>query len=687
MKLTRIVLVFVTAAMASWAAQQSPKLEAYTKLPLSFEVNQGQTDPQVKYLARGMGYITYLTGKEAVIAITGPSPMVIRMKLSGASPAEPSGIDEMAGKSNYIIGSNPARWRTGIATFAKVEYPRVYPGIDLVYHGNQRQLEYDFVVAPGADPGAIRLEFPGSRAAQLDPSGDLVLGSDGQECRFHKPVVYQTRAGGGKDEVDGRYVLQGSQVAFELGEYDRTRPVVIDPILRSTFLGGAGNDIAYGIAVDQAGFSYVTGSTASANFPAPGCIICPPGAGGASDAFVTVFNPAGGYVYSTYLGGGGNDVGRGIAVPRGVPGGPLPVYVTGSTTGGFPLLAAVQPAYGGGPSDAFVTSLNPAGLPIYSTYLGGAGNDVGYGISVGLAMNAYVTGSTNSPNYPRFKCLQCALGGGTDAFVTALPPAGGPFLYSTFLGGAGNDVGYGISVDNLADVGVTGTTNSPNFPVVVPCAQCVLGGGTDAFISFLTFKPGPPPQPGPPVLTWSTYWGGPANENGYGITADNIGTGWITGSTNNKLFPLMACVQCAFGGGASDAIVVSFQRIPGVIFSDYLGGALADIGYGITESNQGTALLTGVTNSPNFPVMACFQCAIGGGSDAFVAEYTPGARVFSTFMGGVRNDAGRGIASNPISGLTYVTGSTSSFNFPIVAPCTQCALPGGPSDAFVAVIR
>ena len=687
MTFTRTFLLFTTAITAGWATEQSPELEAYAKLPLHFEANRGQTDRQVKYVARGLGYTTFLTASEAIFSFSGSPPSVVRMKLGGASPVEPVGLDELAGKSNYFIGNDPRKWRTGIANFGRVQYKGVYPGIDLVYHGNQKQLEYDFVIAPGAEPSAIRLQVTGARRMHIDSAGDLVLTAAGQDIRFHKPFVYQPGDGGTQREIEGRYILHGAEIAFEVGRYDPAKPLVIDPLLRSTFLGGFGNDLGYAIAVDQAGVTYVTGSTASVNFPLLACARCLPGGGG-SDAFVTAFAPPGnGFIYSTFLGGGGTDIGKGIAVPRMAPGGPQPVFVTGSTNGGFPLMNPVQPAYGGGASDAFVTSLNPAGRPVYSTYLGGLGQDSGNGISVDSRMNAFITGDTNSINFPRFKCLQCALGGGRDAFVTALPPAGRPFLYSTYLGGTRDDAGYGISADDLNDVAITGSTRSLNYPVVAPCAQCGLGGGTDAFISFLNFTPGPPPQPGPPVLTWSTYWGGSGNDVGYGIDIDNFGAGWITGSTTNNTFPVRSCTQCVYGGGPSDAILVYFERVPLVIFSDFVGGLGADAGYGVAATNFGTAYFTGSTNSPNFPMTGCFQCALGGGTDAFVAEYTPAVRLFSSFLGGFADDAGRGIAFNPRNAWAYVAGSTSSPNFTIVPPCTQCAVPGGPSDAFVAVVR
>jgi hypothetical protein len=617
------------------------------------------------------------------------------MKLGGAAPAEVSGVEQLAGKSNYFIGNDPQKWRAGVTNYAKVRYKRVYPGIDLVYHGSQRQLEYDFVVDPGADPAAIRLAFEGAQRMRIDSAGDLVLNVADQEVRFRKPVIYQPETGGaaGRRLIPGGYVRRGaSQAAFKVGSYDPTVPLIIDPVLvRSTFLGGSAADLGYGIAVDTSGFTYVTGSTSSVNFPVALCALCT--LGGGTDAFVTVFNPAGtGFVYSTYLGGPKNDVGRGIATVNADTGGPGPAFVTGSTGGSFPLLSPIQPAYGGGTSDAFVAELNSAGAPVFSTYLGGAGEDIAYGIAVDTGLNVYITGSTNSKNFPRFKCLQCALNGGTDAFVTAIAAGGATLLYSTYLGGQANDVAYGISVDDDGDAGITGSTESPNFPISVTCPappgfQCANAGGTDAFITFLTFTPGPPPQAGPPTLSWSTYWGGTGNDIGYGISIGGFGVGWITGSTTNQTFPIKTCVQCAYGGGGTDAIVVNFETVPGIVFSDFLGGAGDDVGYAIARTGPGPAYLTGSTNSAGFPLAFCFQCALGGGTDAFVAEYKLGGLIFSSYLGGVDKQVGRAIAFDSQNASAYITGNTASASFPIVPPCAQCGYGGGPNDAFVAVVH
>jgi hypothetical protein len=684
-------ILALAVAAPSFAQTNDPNMEAFTKLPLAFERNQGQADSRVAFMAHGIAYSVLLTKHEAVLDLSEPTGQrnVLRMSLASANPNPAiSGLEQLAGESNYLIGNDRTKWHTGVPSFGRVRYAAVYPGIDLVYYGNRGQLEYDFLAAPGSDPSRIRLRFAGARHMRVAADGDLVMAigtaAGSEEIRFRKPIVYQTSAGGRRAEVSGRFALRGANEAgFQLAAYDRSLPLVIDPaIIRSTYLGGHAKDIGYSIAVDATGAVYVTGSTNSAaGFPLVACFDCV--LSGPTDAFVTKFKPAGNaFFYSTYLGGSGSDAGYGIAADaRGN------AYVTGETNSpNFPqVLPALLP--GGGPQDAFVTALNPAGVPIYSTYLGGNGTDIGYGIAVDPSGNAVVTGTTNSPNFPAVACFQCGPQGGTDAFVTGFT-AVGALRFSSYFGGAGNDIGYGIALDANDRIGITGSTTSLNLPVLA-CPQCVNAGGRDAFAAALVFTP-------PLALAWSTYWGGSAADVGYGITMDSPGEAWITGYTDSLNFPVTAnCVQCLNGGG-QDAIVVRFNFAAVPAFSDYLGGQGTDAGRAIVEVIPPTggppvAYLTGDTTSVNFPLVACIAgvgCAPNGADDAFVAEYTLGGgpiRVFSTYLGGAGNDVGRGIAAGKQG--EYVTGSTASNPFPIVAPCTQCAYVGGASDAFVTLIR
>jgi len=385
-------------------------VESYGKLPLSFEANQGQAGQDVKFLAHGPGYSLYLTRDSAVLSARGKdaADSVLPIELLGANAAaEIAGTDELPGKSNYFSGSDPAKWHTNIPTYAAVRYAGVYPGIDLVYHGNRRLLEYDFVVAPGADLRAIDIRLEGARRLRIDREGALVIGLAGSEAIEPAPVVYQV-IGGRRQMVPGRYVLRGQgRVGFSVPHYDRSRPLVIDPTLvYSTYYPGT---IGASTA-DAAGNVYMTGSSSAG-------------------VFVAKMSPDGSHlIYSTYLGSGGD---RGSAISVDASGN---TYLTGYTSSGFPITAgAFQTTFRDGALGAFVAKLNATGSAlIYSTYLGGSNAEAGTGLGVDVLGCAYVTGYTMSADFPTTPgAFQTAYGGGEDAFVTKLNPTGTALMYST----------------------------------------------------------------------------------------------------------------------------------------------------------------------------------------------------------------------------------------------------------------
>jgi hypothetical protein len=488
-------------------------VEAYGKLPLHFEANQGQTDRQVKFLSRGAGYTLFLTQREAVLTLTRPkaeaqveaqaedsSPVtrhasreseqsVLRMRLVGANPAAPlRGLDALPGTANYFVGKDPTKWRTHVPTFAKVTQSQVYPGIDLVYYGNQRQVEFDFIVAPGTDPHAIRLKIEGADRLEVDAQGDLLLRVATESIKLQRPRIYQD-ADGVRRAVSGHYVLQeANEVRFQVAAYDQRRPLVIDPTLvYSTYLGGSGSfeEMGRGMAVDAAGAAYVTGSADSTDFTAgctAPCTVLDATRGGSTDAFVTKLDPTGSaLVYSTYLGGSSFEEGIAIAVDA-----EGAAYLTGDTgSADFPTVCTapctvLDSTLNGG--DAFVTKLGPTGTAlVYSTYLGGSRNDFGRGIAVDAGGTAYVTGSTRSTDFTAGCTAPCTvldatLGGpplfASDAFVTKLNATGTALLYATYLGGSGDDFGRGIAVDARGTAYVTGGTSSPDFTAgcTAPCA-------------------------------------------------------------------------------------------------------------------------------------------------------------------------------------------------------------------------
>jgi Beta-propeller repeat len=587
--------------------------EAYGKLPLRFEADDGGENT-TRFIARGGGYNLFLTSTEAVLALRkkkrktsgADAQSIVRMKLVGASSAPRMGGQEpLPGKSHYFIDNDPSRWRRNVTSYAGVRYENVYPGIDLVYYGNQQKLEYDFVVAAGVDPNAIKLTFDGVKRMEVDDSGDLILQTGDGEVRQRKPVVYQEsgqEADGRRREIASRYVLtEEQQVGFELAAYDRTRPLVIDPVLDySTYLGGVGVDQAHDVAVDAEGNAYVTGSTTSLDFPTAGPLQPAYGGGGNlnlyGDVFVTKLNREGSAViYSTYLGGSDIDLGSGIAVDE---------YghacVTGITlSDDFPTRNPLQPALGGW-SDLFIAKLKADGSAlIYSTYLGGSGADSGQGLTIDGAGNAYLTGLTLSNDFPTKDPLQPALGseGRSDAFVAKLDRNGATLIYSTYLGGDGEDWGAAIAVDAEGRAYVTGITLSADFPTVTPL-QPALSGFSDIFVARFDRSGS--------ALHYSTYLGGSGEDESAAIVVDRQGCIYLTGVTQSPDFPTLRALQPMPEPPPNDqstlrSAFITKLDVPALIYSSYLGGGDNSLGSGIALDTRGDAYVVGSTVSEDFP--------------------------------------------------------------------------------------
>ena len=698
--------LLVCFAFPGPAAAQARASEAYGKLPLHFEANRGQTHDDVRFLARGPGYSLYLTAGEAVLVLARPNadakrdsrstperlstqaqgtPAVLRMSVVGATPKPVvSGLEELPGKANYFIGKDPAKWRTNVPTYAKVHYRSVYPGIDLVYYGNQRQLEYDFVVAPGADPKTIVLGFQGTDKLEIDAQGDLVLHAAGGSVRQKKPFIYQ-EIDGIRREIEGAYILKSAnQVGFKLAAYDRGQPLIIDPVLLySTYLGGSGVDAGRAIAVDTSGNAYVTGETLSLDFPTTLGAFQTTFAGGVvlGDAFVTKLNPTGsGVVYSTYLGGSGEDQGLGIAVDN-IPN----AYVTGRTNStDFPTTPGAFDTTHNEGEDAFVTKLDPTGSAlVYSTYLGGRAQDSGNGIAVDGASNAYVIGTTISVDFPTTAGAFDTMLDNGDAFVTKLNATGSaPLVYSTFLGGSGNDFGNAIALDPTGDAYLTGQTSSPDFPTTPTAFDSTLGGTNDAFVTRLLASGS--------ALVYSTFLGGSNVDFGLGIALDSSNNAYVTGQTESPDFPTTPGAFDTTLGGPLDAFVTKLNSTGSapLVYSTYLGGSSNDAGIGIAVDASFNAYVTGATLSTDFPTINAIQATNAGAFDAFVTKVNPPGTglVWSTYLGGNSNDFGNGIALDILpSPNAYVTGFTGSANFPRTPGAFDTTL-GGPVDAFVAKI-
>ena len=667
-----------SASIVSFAIPQAAAQarDAYGKIGMSFELNQGQTGPSVNFLARGAGYTLFLTRGEAVFVLgrhkdASSDAAVLRMKLDGVNP-QPAvqGLGQLPGIVNYFTGNEPDKWRTNIPTFGRVQYAGVYEGVDLVYYGNQRQLEYDFVVAPGADYQQIVLSFEGADKVEVDArSGDLLLHIGNSTIRQQKAMVYQ-EVDGERRAVEGGYIIKGDgRVGFAVGVYDAQRPLIIDPVLAySTYLGGSDDDRAFGIAVDSGGNAYVTGRTFSTNFPTANAI--QEANGGSEDAFVTKLNAAGSaLVYSTYLGGSSKDIGNGIAVDS--AGNAYLIGQTDSTD--FPTANAIQGANGGG-QDAFVAKLNPSGSAlVYSTYLGGSSDDFGVGIAEDSAGNAYATGLTTSTDFPTANAIQPAKGSGEDIFVTKLNPPGSALVYSTYLddgsslhGTSGNDEGLAIAVDSAGAAYLTGVTDW-------------LHATKDVFVMKVN-------APGS-ALDYTLVLSGNGTDFGTGIAVDSEGNAYVTGLTTSINFPTANAIQTVKGGGddgGEDAFVTKLNASgTALVYSTYLGGSSGDHAFGIAVDSAGNAYVTGVTNSTDFPTANAIQAANGGSSDAFVTKLNASgsALLYSTYLGGSSGDQGFSIALDS-AGNAYVTGQTDSNDFPLTTDSFQPSMDVG-GGAFI----
>jgi hypothetical protein len=819
---------FVAAiADAEGAGVTKPSLNM---LPIYFEPNVGQAAAPVDFVARAGGYALFLTADAATFrvpnSIDGEStPSEVQMQIIGSNPAASVRREQAEGRVNYFMGDNPARWRTNVPTYRQVTYGDVYPGIDLVYYSSQHSvassqhenpnrpfsppgredrvegttthdspltthpLEYDFIVAPGADPRQIRLYFAGADSVAIEADGDLVIRAGETELRQQKPYLYQ-EVNGARQQVAGEFRIEENSetrirnsescdmpearassicnelratplpprfefltaeyaelngertkemindvcpsqsaggthalrgydmtaktrascplettgetpalrrhdttstdycllttdysstdysptVSFQIGHYDTTRPLVIDPILTySSFLGGSGDESGRDIVTDATGHIYVNGHTSSVDFPVgPGF---QPLHGGGFDSFVTKLTPDGkSLVYSTYLGGGGDDLAGRLALDRDGN-----IYLTGDTTStDFPTANALQASSAGG-TDAFVTKLSADGSSLmYSTYLGGSGDDDGRGIAVDRTGHAYVTGRTGSIDFPTHNAVQDSLRGGKDAFAAKVSPDGTAFIFSTYLGGAGSvETGYDVAVDAGANAYFIGRTDSSDFPTV-NALQGNKGGGTDVFVVKLSGNGS--------TIAYSTYLGGTLDDHGRRIETDASGNAYITGATFSSDFPINNPVQPLNGGG-DDAFVAKLNTDgSALVFSTFLGGGQNDQGFGITVNPRGTVFLTGSTASLDFPLVNALQTARRGSIDVFVARLNAmGSQLlYSTYLGGTGNDFGIAISADAF-GNAYVTGATFSGDFPIVRAFQP--LLKGPSDAFVVKIN
>ena len=651
----------------------------YAALPLAFEPNQGQVvDDGVSYLVHHGQATTYFSGTDTVTSL---GDAAITMSLDGANTPSYEGTNPLESKTNYFIGNDASQWHSDVPNYKKILAKNVYPGIDLTYYGTNSTLEHDFIVSPNVDYKQIAFHFDGQENLSLDKDGNIVLKTGKDEIQLNAPTTYQQTPNSKHTIPSHFELNDNTITVALNTDYDHSLPLVIDPTLSySTYLGGGGNDYIEGIVVDASGSVYVAGATSSTDFPTASPYQASNGGGGNNDAFVTKFNPSGSaLVYSTYLGGSVNDIGEGVAVdssgnayitgytdstnfPTSSPyqgsnaggndvfvaklnsaGSALTystylgdtgddsgydvavdssgsAYVTGSTNSGiFPTASPFQAGNGGFFSyDAFVTKFNPAGSSlVYSTYLGGSATDYGYDIAIDSSGNAYVTGGTASASLPTASAFQIANGGIYDAYLTKLNAAGSALVYSTYLGGSGNDIGYGIAVDVNDNAYVTGFTTSTNFPAAFSFQGSNSGGGGDAFVTKFNAVGN--------TLAYSTYLGGSLDDYGRGIAVDVDGNAYVTGYTHSTNFPTASPFQASLNGGGSWDVFLTKLNPAGssLVYSTYLGGGGSDLGLGIGLDFSSNAFVAGYTSSTNFPTASPFQASIGagGGYDGFIVKY------------------------------------------------------------------
>ena len=699
------------------AANKMRISEAYGKLPMSFEPNRGQTDRRVKFLSRGSGYTLFLTPSEAMLALWNEKPSeeravssssknpqaasrnskssVLRMKLIGANACPKiEGRQQLIGKRNYLIGNDQAKWHTNIPTFAQVQYTDVYPGIDMVYYGQQRQLEYDFRLTAGADPNEIRIAFEGAENLKIDADGNLVLKTSGGEIIQRAPVIYQDGENG-RQSIAGRYILRSErEVGFDISAYDSNRPLVIDPqLVYSTFYGGSDKDIANGIAVDRSGNAYITGETLSPNLS----LINPfqsqlGGAVGNSDAFVMKLNANGSQViYSTYIGGGFVDRANAITVTSDGK-----ACITGVTNdngdnpccsgaNNFPTTSNRFQGNGGNDRqrDAFVTVLTADGGGLfYSTFFGGThgynghpfGNEDGLGIAVDSSDNIYVTGDTSSNDLPTKNAFQphrASSDDGPDAFIAKFDPSanGGVFsstlLYSSYLGGSGTDIGRAVAVDSVGNAYVVGNTFSSDLTTKAPDSlgplQTSNNGGSDAFVA----KIDPTNATGSASLVYSTYFGGAGTDRALAVAVDSSQRAYVTGSTDSTFpsFITKNAFQPNNAGGDSDAFVAKFNANGSRLFySTFLGGSSFDEGRGIAIDSAGNAYVTGKT-IVGFPQLNGLPSDILSGN-TFITKIEPSDATGTTTPRKLYSDTFGGSEGNAIAldikGNVYIAGSAGA---------------------------
>jgi FG-GAP-like repeat/Beta-propeller repeat len=658
----RVLVGFILVMPLAAEAPRSG-IEKFGNTPLVFEPNYGQVDSSVRFLSRGDRFGFFLTETESIVSIAGSTPAVVRMQLVGQNPhPRISGSGVQAGASHYFKGADASKWQESVPHFLKVDYQAVYPGIDLTYYGNQRQLEYDFTVGPHVSPKAIELKFTGVDQIEIGDRGDLILHTPAGEIRHQHPRVYQNRHGV-EEAVEGQFVLlESDTVGFRIGKYDSGLPLIIDPkFIYSTYFGGDGpdGDIGIDLKVDAQGTTYVTGYTSSMDFFSTN--LSPTAPGGRLDAFVMKVDSTGQNILSAmYFGGSLDDEGHRIMLDNSGS-----VYITGYTTSAdFPIVNGFQ-TKPGGKKDAYIMKIDHAVSQIlFSSYIGGSQDDQPFGLSIDTNNNIYISGETSSPNFPLVNPILGSFGGGrADAFVTKIAPDG-TRVYSTYLGGIGNDHSFDVTADSDGNAYVVGYTTAA-LPNIVRAVYGTVSDPEQAFLAKLS-------PDGRSLLAFA-YIGGFGIDEAVRVVLDSNQNIIISGYTSAPNFPVVNAIQPINGGDTNSFDIFLMKLLPDlsdIVFSTYIGSDGSESAPGLAVDPDGNIYLAGFTSSFEFPVVNGINIGTSGGNlhgdrDAYVMKLSPNGRIlFSTYVGGSSSDGAVGIALDTARNI-YVTGFTFSGDFPL----------------------